>query len=109
MRACVCVCVCARSRSDGWMKSYTARRVFWPIRGFLELFKPIGDAVSVPKKVNDDVSCNDICKFEFGTTKNHYSDIHNDILHKHQKSSQRGYFLALKSPRDTNQFFLGQQ
>ena len=37
--------------------------------GILGLFDPIGDAFSVPKKVNDDVSCNGICKFEFGTIK----------------------------------------
>ena len=60
--------------------------------GFLGLFMPIGDAVSVPKKVNDDVSCNDICKFEFNTIKNHYSNIHNDILDKHQKRPQEGIF-----------------
>ena len=32
------------------MKSYKARGVFWPIRGFLGLFKPIGDAVSGEKE-----------------------------------------------------------
>ena len=51
------------------MKSYNARSVFWSIWDFLGLFKPIGDTASVPKKVNGDVSRNDICKFEFGTIK----------------------------------------
>ena len=48
--------------------------------------------------MNDEVSCDDICKFEIGTTKNHYKDIHNDILEKHQKKSPKGVFLALKVP-----------
>ena len=76
------------------MKSYKARGVFWSIGGFLGLFKPIRDTVSVPKKVNDDVSCNDICKFEFNAIKNHYSDIHNDILDRHQKNPQKGVFFS---------------
>ena len=63
-----------------------------------------------PKKVTDDVSCNGICKFEFCTVKNHYSDIHNDILDKHQKSPKKGYFLALKVPRGREpEFCQGQQ
>ena len=46
-------------------------------------------------------------KFEFGTIKNHYSDIHNDILDKRHKSSQKGYFLVLKAPRGHEPEFFG--
>ena len=71
---------------------------FWPIWGIFGLFKAHRDAVSVPKKVNDKVSCDGIRKFEIGTMKTHYKDIHNDILEKHQKKPRKGVFLALKEP-----------
>ena len=51
--------------------------------GFLGLFKPIGPLYPFQKKVNDEVSCDGICKFEIGTIKSHYKDIYNDILDKH--------------------------
>ena len=51
------------------------KMLFLPIWGFLGLFYAHRDAVSVPKKVNDEVSCDGIGKFEIGTIKNHYKDI----------------------------------
>ena len=92
------------------MISYKVRGVFLVNSGLLGLFNPIGDAASAPKKVNDDVSCNEICKFEFGTIKSHYSGIHNDILNKNQKSPQKGHFLALNAPGGNEpEFCRGQQ
>ena len=91
------------------MKSYKSIGVFWSTRGFLGHFQAHRGWFLHSKKVNDDVSCNDICKFEFGTIKKHYSDIHNDILDKRQKSPQKGY-LALKAPGGHEpEFFRGQQ
>ena len=66
--------------------------VFWSIWGFLGLFKPIRDVVTIPKKANDAFSPTGICKFEFSTIKNHYKDIHDDILDKHQKKPPKGMF-----------------
>ena len=71
---------------------------FWATWGFLGLFKAHRDTVSIPKKVNNEVSCDGICKFEIGTIKNHYKDIHNDIFDKHQKKPPKGVFLTLKVP-----------
>ena len=82
---------------------------FWPIWGFFGIYSH-RDAVSVPKKVNDGVSCDGICKFEIGTIKNHYKDIHNEILDKIQKKTPKGVFLALKVPEGHEpDFFRGQQ
>ena len=74
------------------MKSYKARGVFWPIRGFLGLFKPIGDTVSVPKKVNDGVSCNGKCKFEFNTIKTTIVTYIMTFWTNIRKSPKKGYF-----------------
>ena len=63
-----------------------------------------------PKKANDAFSPNGICKFEFGTIKNHYKDIHKNILDKHQKKPPKGVFLALKAPEvHEPEIFRGQQ
>ena len=59
------------------------------------------DPVSVPKKVNNEVSCDGICKFEIGTIKNHYKDIDNDILDKRQKKPPKRGIFSPKSPRGT--------
>ena len=69
---------------------------FWTIWGFLGAF--LGD-LSTPKRVNEEFSGIGTCKFEFSTIKNHYKDIHNDILDKSLKKPQNGVFLALKGPR----------
>ena len=93
-----------------WMDEKLRREGYFGQFGAFRAFKPMRDAVSVPKKVNDDVSCNDICKFEFSTIKRRYSDIHNAILDKHQKKPQKGVFLALKAPGGHEpEFFRGQQ
>ena len=65
---------------------------------FLALISPQGTWNTSQQKVNDKVSCIGTYKFEFSTIKNHYNDIHNGILDKHQKKPQKGCFLALKEP-----------
>ena len=74
---------------------------------FLGFFKPTGTLHPIPKKVKDEVLCDDICKFEIGTIKNHYEDIHNDFLGKHQKKPPKGVFLALKVPEGHERVFTG--
>ena len=60
-----------------------------------------GGFLATPKRVNDEFLGIGTCKFEFSTIKNHYKDIHNDILDKSLKKPQKGVFLALKVPRGT--------
>ena len=65
-----------------------------------------GEAVSTPKEVNDKVSGIGTCKFEFSTLKNHYKDIHNDILDKGSKKPQKwGVFSPKSPPEDAKQSF----
>ena len=59
---------------------------------------PIPTKVGGPKIVNDIFAGIETFKFEFSTIKNHYNDIHNDILDKQRKKPQKGCFLALKEP-----------
>ena len=49
--------------------------------GFWGFLANEGD-VSPPKRVNDEVSGIETCKFEFSTIKHHYKDILNGILDK---------------------------
>ena len=60
--------------------------------GFGGYFLSDWEAVSTQKEVNDEVSGIGTCKFEFSTIKNHYKDIHNDILDKSLKRPQNGVF-----------------
>ena len=83
------------------MKSYKIKSLILNNLGAFGVFLANGEAVSTPKEVNDEVSGIGTCKFEFSTIKNHYKDIHNDILDKSLKKPQNGVFLALKVPRGT--------
>ena len=60
-----------------------------------------GETISTPKRVNDEASAIGTCKFEFSTIKNHYKDIHNDILDKSSKKPQKWGVFSPKSPRGT--------
>ena len=63
-----------------------------------DYYSPFPTKVGGLKRVNDTFTGIETCKFEFSTIKNHYNDIHNDILDKHQKKAHKGAFLALKEP-----------
>ena len=69
-----------------------------PKRGVLALKVPEGANQIFKKLVNDETSGTGTCKLEFGTIKNHYNDIRNDISDKHQKKPSKRVFLALKEP-----------
>ena len=68
--------------------------LFWSKWTFWGIFSPKSPQGSKkhPKKVNNKVSGIGTCKFEFSIIKNHYNNIHNDILDKHQKKPQKGCF-----------------
>ena len=64
---------------------------------------PIPTKVGGPKSVNDKIPGIGTCKFEFATIKNHYNDIHNGILDKHQKKPQKGHFSPKRAPGHTQE------
>ena len=72
----------------------------WPIWGFLGLFKPIGMLYPFQKKVNDEVSCDGICKFEIGTIKTTIKTYILTFWKTSEKAPKRGVF-STKSPRGT--------
>ena len=93
-------------RPNRYMKSYRTKSHFEEFGGFWRVFSKWGD-LSTPKRVNDEVSGIGNCKFEFSTIKNHYKDIHNNILDKSLKKQKWGVFSPKSPPGDANQSFPG--
>ena len=83
------------------MKSYQARRVILANLGLIRAFLSPQGRLIRPKKTNDEFAPNGIRKFKFVNIKNHYKDIHNAILDKHQKKPPKGGLFNTKSPRGT--------
>ena len=79
---------------------------FGKFGGFLALFEAHRDALSDPKKVNDEVSCDGICKFEIGTIKTTIKTCIMKFWTNIKKSPQRGV-LALKVPKGHEPVFPG--
>ena len=83
------------------MKSTRTKSHFEEFGAFWGVFSKWGDLSTPKRRVNDEVSGIGTCKFEFSTIKNHYKDIHNDILDKSSKKPQKWGVFSPKSPRGT--------